>query len=120
MRILSALIFVCLLTATVLLAQKVPKRIFLSPKSNITTAEVAEGFSKYCPNIIMTQNQDKAEYLLEASETVGAINGTTNRTWHFALMNPDGDVLMTTQPEFLPGRRQAKQPFESVCKFINK
>jgi hypothetical protein len=94
-------------------------RIFLTPKSNITTAEMAEGFSKYCPNVVLTQNQDKADYLLEAAETVSVDEGTTYKRWHFTLMNADGDVLMATHPEIHFGHK-TKHHFEDVCKFINK
>ncbi|SRR6266568_4466104 len=95
------------------------KRIFLSPKSNITTAEVAEGFTKYCPNVVLTQNEAKADYVLEAAETVSASEGTTHRRWHFTLMNAEGDVLMTTHPE-THFTHKSKHHFEAVCKFINK
>jgi hypothetical protein len=108
-----------LLFATPLLAQDNTKRIFLSPKSNINTSEIAEGFSKYCPNVVVTQSEDKANYILEAAETMSASEGTTSRHWHFTLMNPGGDVLMTTHPEAHFTHRY-KHHFESVCKYINK
>lgn len=102
-----------------LLAQQSAKRIYLSPKSNITTSEVSEGFTKYCPNVALTQNEAKADYVLEAAETMSANEGTTSKHWHFTLLNSDGDVLMTTHPEFHWGKR-FKHHFEAVCKFINK
>lgn len=68
---------------------------------------------------MLTQNDTKADYILEAAETVGADEGTTCRHWHFTLMNKDGDVLMTTHPETHFGNR-FKHHFEAVCKFINK
>jgi len=102
-----------------LVAQQNTKRIFLSPKSNISTAQIAEGFSKYCPNVVLTQNDAKADYILEAAETVSADEGTTYNHWHFTLMNKDGDVLMTTHPESHFGKR-FKHHFESVCNFVNK
>lgn len=115
MRIVTSLLVVLLLTPTIL-AQK---RIFLTPKSNITTAEIAEGFSKYCPNVVLTQNQDKADYLLEAAETVSASEGTTSQHWHFTLMNREGDVLLATHPETHLSHRY-KHHFEAVCKFVDK
>jgi hypothetical protein len=108
----------CLMFATLLVAQQNTKRIFLSPKSNITTSEVAEGLAKYCPNVLLTENQSKADYVLEAAETVSADEGTTYRHWHFTLMNSDGDVLMTTHPE-AHFTHKYKHHFEDVCKFIN-
>lgn len=113
----SAVLF--LVCASLLSAQQNTKRIFLSPKSNITTAEVADGFSKYCPNVVLTQVETKADYILEAAETVSADEGTTYRNWHFTLMNQDGDVLMTTHPE-THFTHKFKHHFEAVCKFINK
>jgi hypothetical protein len=118
MRPLRVVAIICLFS-TVLLAEQNQKRIFLSPKSNITTSEVAEGFAKNCPNVVLTQNEDKADYLLEAAETVRANEGTTHRKWHFTLMNKDGDVLITTHPEMHWGN-QTKHHFQSVCKYINK
>ena len=116
----SLVVLLCLLLASsALIAQNETKRIFLSAKSNITTAEIAEGFAKYCPNVVLTQNDAKADYFLEAAETVGADEGTTYHKWHFTLMNKDGDVLLTTHPESHWGSK-TKHHFQSVCKFINK
>jgi len=114
--LLAVLLF---FSATLLFAQQAQKRIFISTKSNITTAEIADGFSKYCPNVVLTQNESKADYMLEAAETMSADEGTTYRHWHFTLMNSGGDVLMTTHPEHHFTNR-FKHHFEAVCKFINK
>jgi hypothetical protein len=89
MLTVCSVVLLCLLLVTsTLVVQNEPKQIFLSPKSNITTAEIAEGFAKYCPNVVLTQ----ADYVLEAAETVRADEGTTYHKWHFTLMNKDGDV----------------------------
>jgi hypothetical protein len=119
MRTLSVMFIVCLMTTTISSAQEHTKRVFLSPKSNVTTSEVAEGFAKYCPNVVLTQNETKADYVLEAAETVSADEGTTYHRWHFTLMNLDGDILMTTHPEMHFGNKN-KHHFEAVCKFVNK
>jgi len=114
--IVAVLALVC---GTGLLAQQAAKRVFLSPKSTISTAEIAEGLGKYCPNVVLTQNEAKADYVLEAAETISADEGTTQRHWHFTLFNPDGDVLLTTHPEYHLSHK-FKHHFEAVCKFINK
>jgi hypothetical protein len=119
MRSIARLAMLFLMCAVTGFGQQNTKRIFLSPKSNITTAQVSEGFSKYCPNVVLTQNDAKADYILEAAETVGTNEGTTYSYWHFTLMNKDGDVLMTTHPE-VHFRKRFKHHFEAVCKFINK
>jgi hypothetical protein len=94
-------------------------RIMLSPNSNISTSQVAEGFAKYCPNVTLTQNESKADYVLEAAETVTADEGTTYSHWHFTLLSKDGDVLMTTHPEMHWGSK-TKHHFESICKYVGK
>ena len=75
-------------------AQDKPKRIYLSPKSNITTAQISEGFAKYCSNVVVTQNEDKPDYVLEAADDVQPLalyaDEPTNR---------DGGVLLTTHPQ---------------------
>ncbi|MGA8869504.1 MAG: hypothetical protein WB460_00070 [Candidatus Acidiferrales bacterium] len=117
LRTVTGLAAICLLGG-LLSAQQSTKRIFLSPKSNISTAEIADGFAKSCPNVVLTENESKADYVLEAAETVSADEGTTSRHWHLTLMNRDGDVLMTTHPEKHFTHRY-KHHFESVCAFIN-
>jgi hypothetical protein len=99
-------------------AQETTKRVFLSEKTNIPTAEIADGFSKSCPNVVLTQNQSKADYILEAAETVKSSDGTSHQQWHFTLMNRDGDVLTTTHPE-VHFAHHYKHHFEEICKFIN-
>ena len=74
------------------------KRVMLSPKSNLDTASVSEGFAKYCPNVVVTENEAKADYVLEAVNKTTYSDGDSASHWHFTLMNKDGDVLMTTHP----------------------
>jgi hypothetical protein len=119
MKSIGRLAILVLLWAGTGFGQQTTKRIFLSPKSNITTAQVAEGFAKYCPNVVLTQNDAKADYILEAAETVSSDEGTSSSHWHFTLMNKDGDILLTTHPE-IHFTKRFKHHFEAVCKFINK
>jgi hypothetical protein len=49
--------------------------------------------------VVVTQNEDKADYILEGAETQSAGEDTTYNHWHFTLMNRDGDVLLTTHPQ---------------------
>ena len=94
------------------------KHVILSPKSNLDTATVSEGFSKYCPNVAVTENETKADYVLEASSKTTYSDGDSYSHWHFTLLSKDGDVLMTTHPE-AHFRHRFKHHFESVCKYIN-
>jgi hypothetical protein len=93
------------------------KRLILSPKSNIDTSEIAEGFHKYCPNVLVTEDQTKADYVLEAAEVTTFDKGDSTRRWHFTLLSKDGDVLFTTHPKIsFAGRAHH---FEDTCKFLN-
>jgi hypothetical protein len=94
------------------------KHVILSPKSNLDTASVSEGFAKYCPNVVVTENESKADYVLEASSKTTYSDGDSYSHWHFTLLSKDGDVLMTTHPEAHFAHR-FKHHFESVCKYIN-
>ena len=102
-----ALRVVATFVSVVLLAQtSVTKYVSLAPKSNIEMATVSEGFAKYCPNVVVTENASKADYVLEAWKSQGL--------WHFALLSKDGDLLMATQ--FTHG---LTDHFKSTCKKIN-
>jgi len=108
-----------LITATLVFGQApAQKRLILSPKSNIDTATISEGFAKYCPSIVITENEAKADYVLEASSRTTYSDGDSQSRWHFALLNKDGDVLMTTHPE-VHFKNRFKHHFESVCKYVN-
>lgn len=93
--------------SVVLLAQtSVTKYVVLASKSNIDAAIVSEGFSKYCPNVVVTADASKADYVLEVLKLQGL--------WHFALLNKDGDLLMATH-----FTRSLNGHFKSACKYIN-
>lgn len=121
---ISALLLLTLFFATIIDSQNLAtKRVMLSPKSNLDTASVSEGFSKYCPNVVVTENEAKADYVLEAVNKTTYSDGDSSSHWHFTLMNKDGDVLMTTHPEqhfkdSVKGQR-FKHHFVSLCQYIN-
>lgn len=116
------IVFLVIVAASIpILAQGqnlVTKHVILSPKSNLDTASVSEGFAKYCPNVVVTENESKADYVLEASSKTTYSDGDSYSHWHFTLLSKDGDVLMTTHPERHFTHR-FKHHFESVCKYIN-
>jgi hypothetical protein len=120
MRILARLAFLSLLPVTILLGQANPKRIFLSPKSIITTAEIAEGFAKYCPNVAITQDAGKADYVLEVTETVSADKGTTDTLWRIRPTHERGtwDFVLLAHPH-VRGHKY-KHRFAAVCRLVNK
>ena len=106
-NIIAVVVIVTALMPVLVGQSSATKRVILSPKSNLDTASISQGFETYCPNVVLTENEAKADYVLEAS-------GDSNDSWHFALLNNDGAVLMTTHPE-----RHFKHHLESVCTYIN-
>jgi hypothetical protein len=109
----------CVIATMPVFAQAPPTRhIILSPKSNLDTATVSEGFAKYCPNVLVTENESKADFVLEASSKTTYLEGDSYSHWHFTLLSKDGDVLMTTHPE-RHFTHKFKHHFESVCQYIN-
>jgi hypothetical protein len=68
------------------------KYVLLSPKSNLDTASVSDGFAKYCPNVVVTENEAKAEYVLEAVNHTTYSDGDSHSQWHFTPVSKDGDV----------------------------
>jgi hypothetical protein len=93
-------------------------RVMLSPKSNLDTATISEGFAKHCPNVVVTENESKADYVLEASNKTSYSDGDSYSHWHFTLFSKEGDVLITTHPE-RHFTHKFDHHFESVCKYIN-
>ncbi|MFZ0320355.1 MAG: hypothetical protein WAL56_14625 [Candidatus Sulfotelmatobacter sp.] len=114
-----ALIIVAASVPALVLGQaSATKHVILSPKSNLDTASVSEGFAKYCLNVAVTENEARADYVLEASSRTDYSDGDSYSRWHFTLLNKDGDVLMTTHPE-AHFRHRFKHHFESVCKYFD-
>lgn len=112
-------LFVSVAASTLVVGQNLAtKRVILSPKSNVDTASISEGFAEYCPNVLVTESDAKADYILEASSKAVYVDGTSSSQWHFTLLNKDGDILMTTHPE-KHFTHKFKHHFESVCKYIN-
>ena len=101
LRIVATFVSVVLFAQT-----SVTKYVVLAPKSTIEMATVSEGFAKYCPNVVVTENASKADYVLEAWKSQGL--------WHLALLNKDGDLLMATHFS-----HSLNDHFKSACKKIN-
>jgi hypothetical protein len=115
MRLITAIATLILL-ATVTFGQDT-KRLVLSPKSTINTASIAQGFAKHCPNVLVTEDPAKADYVLEAAETKTFSDGESYEHWYFTLLSKDGDVLFTTHPKV--SLRGFAHHFQDTCDFIN-
>jgi hypothetical protein len=102
LRVVAALVSVVLLAQT-----SVTKYVVLAPTSNIDMATVSEAFAKNCPNVAVTENASKADYVLEALKSPEGL-------WHIALLSKDGDLLMATH-----FTHSLNDHYKSACKYIN-
>jgi len=108
------MLFVMLFFAGVAFGQNLPVRIALSPRSTVPMAVVAHGTDKKCSGIVLTTDSSKADYILEASETVDMRNGTDYGRIEYTLLAPSGDVLFHTST------RRYDNAMKDVCKFLGR
>lgn len=81
-----------------------PLKIFLSPASNIPKADVMKNLSEKCPNVSITLDPKKSDYMIEA-RWVGR--------YSFTVFKHGGDAVYGTQTSFL------HNAVKDVCHYIN-
>jgi hypothetical protein len=101
-------LFACLST---LQGQDHKLRISLTRASNVSSAAIGKALDAHCPNIVITVDVQKADYLLEAIDT-GA--GPGRNPYKFTLFEHDGDRVFSTETARL------KSAVKDVCNFIRK
>jgi len=79
-------------------AQEHKLRIFITASSNVAAAPVGKSLDKHCPEVVVSVDQQKANYLLEAIDT-GA--GKARKPYKFTLFSPDGDRAFSTETALL-------------------
>jgi hypothetical protein len=92
-------------------AQVHTSKIALTTSSNVSTAEVGKSLDSHCPDVIVTADLGKAEYLLEAINT-GA--GPARKPYKFTLFNHDADRIFSTETA------RIDSAVKDVCGFIEK
>jgi hypothetical protein len=100
------------LLASSALAQTPPKRIALTAKSTVPMAVLADGMDKNCSGVVLTLDNSKADYMLEATTTEKVHNGNSIVFAQFTLFSPSGDVLFHTTTH------QYKNAMKDVCNAI--
>jgi hypothetical protein len=103
---------VFLLLASSVLAQTPPKRIALTPKSTVPIAVLADGMDKNCSGVVLTLDNSKADYLLEATTTEKFNDGNSIIHAQFTLFSLNGDVLFHTTTH------RYQTAMKDVCKAI--
>jgi hypothetical protein len=87
------------------LAAPPPVKLFMSPASNVPSAEVLKNLSDKCPNVSITLNSKESDYMLEAKGWPGH--------YRFTLFKKGGDALYATQTQYL------HNSVKDVCHYIN-
>lgn len=90
--------------AAALEASPRPLRIFLSPASNIPKADVMKNLTDQCPNVSITIDSKKSDFMVEA-RWVGR--------YDFTVFKHGGDAVYGTQTNFL------HNAVKDVCRYMN-
>jgi hypothetical protein len=108
--------FACivLLSAIPVLAQDTPKRIALTEKSDVPTADILKGLQKECPNVSITNDVTKSDYTLEAIKKTRLADGTEYDHFALTLFDRDGKAVYSTST------RRVGNAVKDVCTFIHK
>jgi hypothetical protein len=106
-----AVVLVLFIFAGTCHAQDKRIRISITAKSNVSEAEIGKALNSHCPDVSITVDPEKADYLLEAIDT-GA--GPARKPYKFSLFNHGGDYVFSTQTA------RADNSVKDVCKFIEK
>jgi hypothetical protein len=83
----------------------------LGNSSNVSAAEVGKGLDKHCPEVVLTIEQQKADYLLQARDT-GA--GAARKPYKFTLFDAISDRIFSTETSRLDSA------VKDVCTYIRK
>ena len=110
-KTLSTATLVLFILAGTCKAQDKKIRISVRGKSNVSNAEIGKALDSHCPNVSITVDPEKADYLLEAVYT-GA--GPARKPYKFSVFNRDGDFVFSTQTA------RVDNSVKDVCAFIEK
>jgi hypothetical protein len=92
-------------------AQEQKLRIYLTASSNVAAAPIGKSLDKHCPEVVVSVDKQRANYLLEAIDT-GA--GKARKPYKFTLVSPDGDRAFCTETAGLDSA------VKDVCAYIWK
>src|SRR6267154_326817 len=94
--ILKSSVCLILLSSIPALAQDVPKRIAMTDKSDVSTADILKGLQKNCSNISITSDVTKSDYTLEAIKKTKFAGGNESDHFDLTLFDHDGNAIYST------------------------
>ena len=82
-----------------------PIRLVLSPASTVPTADIMKNLGNKCPNVSITLDPKRSDYMLAAQGWSG--------NYRFTLFQKGGAAVFATKTQWL------SNSVKDVCKFIN-
>jgi hypothetical protein len=86
-------------------AQAKPLKAVIKPGSTVPVPDILKNLGEKCPNVTITQNSRKSDFMLEAVGWSG--------NYHFTVYKRGGDAIYATQTQWL------SNAIKDVCKFVN-
>lgn len=86
-------------------AQRGPVKLYMSKRSMVPAGEIVRHLQNRCPNVSITMDDKKSDYMLDAV-------GWSGR-YRFTLYRRGGDVVFSTTTQMLTNS------VKDVCRFIN-
>ena len=106
-KALLSTVLALLAGAAILQAEPRPLKIFLSPASNVPKPEVMKNLSDKCPNVTITNDSRKSDFMVEAR--FAPYKGH----YEFTVTKKGGDLVYSTQTTLL------HNAVKDVCHYIN-
>lgn len=99
---LMVLVGVCAMAVT---TEAKPLRIFLSPSSTISSADIVRDLSSKCSNVSLTVDSRSSDYMLEATRWPDH--------YKFTLFRRGGDAVFSTSTHLM------SNSVKDVCRYVN-
>jgi hypothetical protein len=103
-KILFGTVLLLLVGAGTMRADPRQLKLFVSPTSNIPSADILKNLGEKCPNVSITLDSKKSDYMLEA-RWVGR--------FEFTVFRHGGEAAYATQTSFL------HNAVKDVCHYVN-
>jgi len=87
------------------LAQPKPLKLVMSPNSTVPRSEIIKKINEKCPNVGLTLDSMKSDFMLEA--------GGWSGRYRFTVFKHGGDAVFSTSTAML------SNAVKDVCKFLN-
>jgi hypothetical protein len=110
--ILKSCVCLILLSSIPALAQDAPKRIAMTEKSDVSTADILKGLQKNCSNVTITNDETKSDYTLEAIKKTKFAGGNESDHFDLTLCDHEGNAIYSTST------RRVSNAVKDVCHAI--